>query len=718
MKRLLFFIIIFSLETLYATINFNLMQADTKLLFYVPSHVLYYFYENIPQNIYIDDLNADGYNDLCFIKNDYSFGFYYACADNILIFYGDNNWADSIIAVPDADVFIALPGSSFFEIPTPPVTLPYLGKCFIAMVRNKYIHFLPPGIHNYYAIIPTNISPGTHRYEELDKVIINNNILLPPSYIYFYICASGVVKYGTFLIFPRTNEFSATRIPLTELFFVPITKFCCFDTINLDTIVSFKIYIDSTYEPFLGIPGDLNNNGFEDILVGNWNDFGKEFLSGFVPNPRVSGLYRTSGYYSKSSHIIFGHSRISTISDTITPTSHTAFWNSYYSKRRYIKVPTGYCDLDNDGFSDAIFSHYTIIDSSTTTFDTSTLYIIFGRSDFPRNIFDSLENVADIKIKSNFPNDGSANFLSLGDYNGDGYQDILIASDEFKSNNVGYLFLGNASRIYPNYFNEADIVFKFDSLYGYFRSRTIYKTLRATGCTMGDLNDDGLDEIVLAYTLLTKYDSSGYFPLVYIFFNRRPTPLLFHPDTNIIDNPHDSICIKLSFKQPLALHTLLLTVSGDTFTIDSPQVRFSPAESLLCFIPDTEWDASAIIPFCIERLEDTIGTAMRERWCVRFNDSTWIVNQPPKPHTLSLVCYPNPFNAEVRIKLRMPDAGDAKIDIYDISGKLIHYIHKTKLTAGWHELVWRPNVSVPSGVYLLRVSVGGEAVVRRVVLVR
>ena len=499
------------------------------------------------------------------------------------------------------------------------------------------------------------------------------------------------------------------------------------DSIEFDSNIVYYVY-DTEFisMAYLGA-SDINSDGKKELLilnVGGAMNNGVCFINASYDS--FWGVSWDSILHSSVNKIYIVWGKEWSDSDKVNIYHSSRSYNLYWTDYNSIICPDEEVDLDSDGINEIVIasvapSGYYIHDRDLFYhhWDKSKIYIIFGDYDMDTMVAESLKYAADFVIEGYNRDDGAGTALSGGDYNGDGCDDILILAHG-AYHEVAYLVLGNASRELPLMLSEADIIIRHSGPEIYADSHSVLRMYWGTNCKLADLNGDGLDDIILAYYRV-HFDyipDEILYPFIYVFFNRRPTPSLFHPDTNIIDNPHDSICIKLSFKQPLALHTLLLTVSGDTFTIDSPQVRFSPAESLLCFIPSTEWDTSTIIPFCIERLEDTIGTAIRERWCVRFNDSTWNVNQPPKPRTLSLTCYPNPFNAEVRIRLRMPDAGDIKIDIYDISGKLIDHIHKTKLTAGWHELVWRPSVGVPSGVYLLKVSTGGKAVVRRVVLVR
>jgi len=754
------FLIILTVIGISFPITVELKDADTKIYRNVDT-VIYRLsnWENLSpmiSNLVVSDMNHDGINDLIYSEDRHAeiaapLGF-------IRVFFGEKQM-DSLLLEDSSEITIVdsctdtIPGSA-------PIYDFSIDLVYSGLVRNSEGNFLLVAqrvgcyrcmfIPITFSLIPSDLMTGYYSYED----VIHRIFYVPPLPPSAPLCTNTLEFfnceiYDTFFVLPAHSLRMDSTDTIKELYmFLPINILG--DSVNVLSDCSFSIKIFHEYDPYclhsIFNIGDVDGDGKDELFLAR--QMGTQFTAGL----RIS----SSGYPRFDPHIlpppeffrrvksylIFGntlgrHMDLSINSDSLLP---SYFYNVYINSfdNTYSSLPEKPCDLNGDGFNDIV-----VIEANRATLlgggpychtwpevwhpdiladagDTARLFIIFGRYDFPHYIINSFSSCADKVIKSDYTSAGIGSAISTGDYNGDGYDDILVGATSVRTT-VGYIFLGNPSGDYPINFNNADILIKADSQYTYGYTHDARCLLYLTSARLGDLNDDGLDDIILAfYKYQFKNPTARFFdfPFVYIFFNRRPTPSLFHPDTNIFDNPHDSICIKLSFKQPLALHTLLLTVSGDTFTIDSPQVRFSPAESLLCFIPDTEWDTSTIIPFCIERLEDTIGTAMRERWCVRFNDSTWNVCQPPKPRTLSLKCYPNPFNAEVRIKLRMPDAGDVKIDIYDISGKLIDHIHKTKLTAGWHELVWRPRISVPSGVYLLRVSAGGEAVVRRVVLVR
>ena len=83
---------------------------------------------------------------------------------------------------------------------------------------------------------------------------------------------------------------------------------------------------------------------------------------------------------------------------------------------------------------------------------------------------------------------------------------------------------------------------------------------------------------------------------------------------------------------------------------------------------------------------------------------------------------PNPFSVSTRIIFALSDGGALKLDVFDISGRLVANLLDTKVAAGYHECRWNgldgKGQEVPSGVYFYRLSSEGQSVTRKMVVVR
>lgn len=98
-------------------------------------------------------------------------------------------------------------------------------------------------------------------------------------------------------------------------------------------------------------------------------------------------------------------------------------------------------------------------------------------------------------------------------------------------------------------------------------------------------------------------------------------------------------------------------------------------------------------------------------------------DRPLLPRELELAPnYPNPFNPSTRVAFGVPEAGQVRLEIFDITGRRVATLVDERVAAGWHEVTWRgrdgAGRAVASGVYIYRLEAGGRSVARRMVLVR
>ncbi|MBD3376800.1 T9SS type A sorting domain-containing protein [candidate division KSB1 bacterium] len=84
--------------------------------------------------------------------------------------------------------------------------------------------------------------------------------------------------------------------------------------------------------------------------------------------------------------------------------------------------------------------------------------------------------------------------------------------------------------------------------------------------------------------------------------------------------------------------------------------------------------------------------------------------------------YPNPFNPTTTITFSLPEPGEVKLSIYDITGRLVKELVDDYKGAGIHNILWdaRDNsgYKVASGVYLYRLETNGHAFSRRMMLLK
>ncbi len=66
--------------------------------------------------------------------------------------------------------------------------------------------------------------------------------------------------------------------------------------------------------------------------------------------------------------------------------------------------------------------------------------------------------------------------------------------------------------------------------------------------------------------------------------------------------------------------------------------------------------------------------------------------------------YPNPFNGDVTIGYSLPSTSAVKADVYALDGRLVTSLSVPMRQAGNGQVHWRPDVSLSSGVYLVKLT--------------
>jgi hypothetical protein len=97
---------------------------------------------------------------------------------------------------------------------------------------------------------------------------------------------------------------------------------------------------------------------------------------------------------------------------------------------------------------------------------------------------------------------------------------------------------------------------------------------------------------------------------------------------------------------------------------------------------------------------------------------------PDIPGTLSpnLSAAPNPFNPSTRIFFDVAEEATARITVYSSRGSRVAVLFDGQASAGPNSVVWdgrdTQGLNVGSGVYLVRLELGGESYLRRVTLLK
>ena len=95
-----------------------------------------------------------------------------------------------------------------------------------------------------------------------------------------------------------------------------------------------------------------------------------------------------------------------------------------------------------------------------------------------------------------------------------------------------------------------------------------------------------------------------------------------------------------------------------------------------------------------------------------------VLPSSPIPVSFSLdQNYPNPFNPGTKIGFTLPASGFTSLIVVDLIGREIANLVHGELQAGKHEVFWEPR-SAASGPYFAVLRIGGQAQVKKILLIR
>ena len=84
--------------------------------------------------------------------------------------------------------------------------------------------------------------------------------------------------------------------------------------------------------------------------------------------------------------------------------------------------------------------------------------------------------------------------------------------------------------------------------------------------------------------------------------------------------------------------------------------------------------------------------------------------------------FPNPFTSATTISFSLREAGNIRLGIFDLNGKLIHELVSGGYPAGEHSVIWdgtdNTGNKAAAGIYLYRLTTEKETLVKRMVLIR
>ena len=113
-----------------------------------------------------------------------------------------------------------------------------------------------------------------------------------------------------------------------------------------------------------------------------------------------------------------------------------------------------------------------------------------------------------------------------------------------------------------------------------------------------------------------------------------------------------------------------------------------------------------------EGYDDIGGNPLPDYWVVKLSPEDGIIENAVMPEQFAINVFPNPFNSSCVIAA---PAG-AKIEMYDLLGNRLW--SKTIPRSAQANLVWAPDESIASGIYLVKAICDGECATRKLVYLK
>lgn len=92
--------------------------------------------------------------------------------------------------------------------------------------------------------------------------------------------------------------------------------------------------------------------------------------------------------------------------------------------------------------------------------------------------------------------------------------------------------------------------------------------------------------------------------------------------------------------------------------------------------------------------------------------------QPVFDDVASLNMFPNPATDRLTLELDIHEAGDVNIDLMNVQGQVLRSISNGYMNTGFHTVNWGIDNDIPTGMYLLRIKVGEQSVMKKLSIMK
>jgi hypothetical protein len=256
--------------------------------------------------------------------------------------------------------------------------------------------------------------------------------------------------------------------------------------------------------------------------VGCFDINGDAFAEVFVGQPKAD-REGSSGINAGKAYILFGAEIVPEVIDLDTDAIEAPYRNTVVigAERDEIGWEFGAGDLNNDGLPDLLLGTRHRAKSKQYSPSNGKMYVLLGKSNYPPSID---LTIYDDKLMiygrdlggSGEPADELGQELTAGDFNGDGFADILTSAPYARASGAStgecYIIYGKTDIVKKEWhvgYNEHHVEIR-----GYQKLQHFGDAL-----TAGDINGDGIDDIIIgaSFTGSTQTLTGA----VFILYGRR-----------------------------------------------------------------------------------------------------------------------------------------------------------------------------------------------------
>jgi len=525
--------------------------------------------------------------------------------------------------------------------------------------------------------------------------------------------------------------FSTTIIILLLFFTILITA--------QDSLFLYSTYHGENHKDQFGVVenvGDVNGDGFEDLLVGapaaivgtETDGYAKLYFGGatfdtladrkfeifdeqiisFGSTIVGKGDLNGDGYYDFAIadymygtfqvgkvFVYFGGTKLDSIPDlefTLTPFEY------FYTRFGLSMAMDG--DINHDGYDDLVIgAPYDDRDRH------GEVFIYYGGP--------NMDNIADLNLICKTPLQIFGIYIDyIGDVNEDFFDDLLIGSIPLQSDTTTYIFFGN---------NKGN--------FGFQNSYAFTKPIQGIVTGLDDVNGDGYNDFSIGSNLFAAPIINNHFSEIII---NNPDSIDFSikarcPDLNkdgyyeIINNYNNSIDEKVF----VAFGGNEVSLD-DAIVINDPDDKTGFGRFITSFNKLIEDSTISIV---IGDTETYIGSDIHGTGKVIIYSCENIVNviyseinsQNPNGYHL-FQNYPNPFNPSTTIKYSVPKVSNVKIQVYNMMGQLIKTLVNETKAPGFYNVLWNgtneSNSKVASGIYFYRLESDNFVANNKMILIK